>query len=191
MVSVFIACAVLGAVVLVVQIVLSLFGLDGGSHADLGFHAGDASLSEGIELLSVRSLAAGSGFFGLAGLATLSLGMPPAIALVAGSIAGLAALVGTSLLMRQVMRLDSDGSLRIEDAVGLPATVYLTIPPNQSGPGKVLLALQGRTLEISAVTTSGELIPNGAPVVVVAVIDSDTVEVLPASLLQEVIDGHS
>jgi hypothetical protein len=191
MVSVFIACAALGAVVLVVQIVLSLFGVDGGNHADLGFHSGDATLGEGLELLSVRSLAAGTGFFGLAGLATLSLGMPTTIALLAGSGAGVTALVGTSVLMRQVMRLDSDGSLRVEDAIGLPATVYLTIPPNQTGPGKVLLALQGRTLEISAVTTSGEPIPNGDPVVVVSVIDSDTVEVLPASLLQEVIDGHS
>src|SRR5690606_11535446 len=111
---------------------------------------GDSTIGEGFELLSVRSVAAGVGFFGLAGLAAQSLGIASLVATVAGLLAGAGALVGTAILMRQVLRFDSDGSIRLDRAIGAPATVYLTIPPGRSGPGKVHLSLQGRTVEIGA-----------------------------------------
>jgi hypothetical protein len=43
-------------------------------------------------------------------------------------------------------------------------------------------------VEVAALTSGDAPIPTGTPVVVVAVIDSETVEVLPASIVQEAID---
>ena len=54
--------------------------------------------------------------------------------------------------------------------------MYLRIPGAKAGAGKVHLMLQNRTVEYQAVTAGAEL-PTGAPVKVVAVVNSDTVEV--------------
>jgi hypothetical protein len=76
--------------------------------------------------------------------------------------------------------LRAEGTARIGRALGSPATVYLRIPANRSGAGKIQLNLQNRTMEYEAVT-SGDEIPTGAKVTVVGIVASDTVEVRPAS----------
>jgi hypothetical protein len=81
--------------------------------------------------------------------------------------------------MRTLFRLQSDGSVRIGRAVGHGGTVYLPIPGHKEGVGKVLLNVQNRTMEYQAVTSEDPL-PTGCKVVVVAVLGSDTVEVIPA-----------
>ncbi len=53
------------------------------------------------------------------------------------------------------------------------ATVYLTIPANRAGAGKVLVELGGSTREFDAVT-DGEILANGLPVKVEAVLDGPT-----------------
>ena len=68
----------------------------------------------------------------------------------------------------------------MDRAVGKGGTVYLPIPGQKAGTGKVLLNLQNRTVECQAITADKEL-PTGASVVVVAVISADTVEVAPLS----------
>lgn len=183
----FIACAALGVLVLVIQILVGFFGL-GDTPEVNGFEGGESAIGEGFELLSVRSVAAGVGFFGLGGLAAAASGAPTLLAALIGAVAGGGGLIGTALLTRQVLRLDSDGSLRLEGAVGLAATVYLSIPPARSGPGKVHFALQGRTVEIGAVTPLGETLDTGESVVVVSIVDPDTVEVIPVSLIDEVLE---
>ena len=60
--------------------------------------------------------------------------------------------------------------------MGKTGTVYLTIPGNRAGAGKVQLNLQNRTVEYQAVT-SQEALPNGAKIVVTSVVSRDTVEV--------------
>jgi hypothetical protein len=81
--------------------------------------------------------------------------------------------------MRGLIKLQSEGTIHIEGAVGQPGTVYLKIPGNKTGLGKVTLNLQNRTVEYQACTFQGDL-PTGAKVVVVSVVSPDTVEVVAA-----------
>ncbi len=81
--------------------------------------------------------------------------------------------------MRTLHQLKSDGTVRIQRAVGQNGTVYLSIPGQRSGAGKVTLCLQNRTVECQAVTPYQPL-PTGSKVVVTAVVGPDTVEVAPA-----------
>jgi hypothetical protein len=189
MTTLFLLCAGIGSGALLLQTVLGLFGLDHGSDGGGGFHLGTSTLGEGLELLSVRAVSAGFAFFGFGGLLAGSLGYGTGVASAVGGLCGLAAMVATAWLSRQVKNLESDGSLNMDRAIGATATVYLTIPAGQGGPGKVHLALQGRTVELEAVTVDDRPIPRGASVVVVSVLGSDTVEVLPTSRIQEVLDG--
>jgi hypothetical protein len=193
MTTLFLACAGLGSAVLLLQIILGLLGFDHG-HDPFGggIHGGDASMGEGLELLSVRSIAAAVAFFGIGGYAATAMGVPGVLAAILALAPGAAALIGTAFLMHQVMRLESSGTIDISRAVGEPATVYLTIPAKQlgTGKGKVHVALQGRTIELQAVSPFGASIPTGAPVIVVSVVDSDTVEVVPTSIVEEVLHDN-
>ena len=174
----FAACAILGATLLVVQIALSSFG----AHVDADGHHGLAhDVGHGLDLFSSRSIVAGLAFFGVAGAAAARAGWRPGLAAFCAVTAGLAAMVAVAWLMSRLLRLEEDGAVRVEGAVGAPAIVYLAIPGERSGAGKVTLTLQGRTVEYDAVTAGGRL-PTGAPVIVVDVLSPDTLEVVPATL---------
>ena len=55
--SLFVVCAVLGGAVLVLQLVLGVLGIADAHHVELASHH-DHPASEGLNLLSVRALAA-------------------------------------------------------------------------------------------------------------------------------------
>ncbi|HEY0972102.1 MAG TPA: hypothetical protein VGE02_14135 [Gemmatimonadales bacterium] len=172
MAAFFLACAVLGGSVLVLQLVLGLVGA--GLDHDLD-HPHDAA--DGFNLLTVRGLAAAAAFFGVAGRGALAagLGVVPStlLALAAGGVAAFA----TAGLMRAMRGLESDGALRLEGAIGQPARVHVRLPAEPDSPGKVILTLQDRLVELPAVSLDGEL-PTGTPVTVVGLAGRDTVEVV-------------
>jgi hypothetical protein len=175
--TVFLWCAIAGGAVLVFQLVAGFIGLEYG-HAHDG-HFGDAG-SEGLNLLSVRSIAAGVAFFGIAGLATAALGS--LVASVAGIVAGGAASVGVAALIKAFGRLERDGTLSLTSAIGTTASVYLSIPARREGAGKVHVTVQNRLVECRAVTDE-EPLPTGTNVLVVDVDGSDTVVVVRNPIL--------
>jgi len=171
----FLVCASIGGALLILQF---LFGLAGMDHGELfGVDLSDMHAGDALNLLSLRALAAGLAFFGLIGMLVLSTGGPSVLALPAALAAGLGSASAVALAQRQLRRLERDGTVRLENAVGEAATVYLSIPGGTAGPGKVHLALQGRTVELQAVSQTP--LPTGASVVVVDVVGPDTVEVVP------------
>ena len=182
----FLTCAILGGSILIVQLVLGMFGvvhdgLEGHDGVHVDQHEGAGA---GLNLLSVRALSAGLGFFGIGGLAGLSTGLGLLAALPFGIGLGLAAMVGTALITRWMLTLEDDGSVSIHGAVGSTGTVYLSIPGGRTGAGKVLLTLQNRTVEYQAITPQ-EALPTGAAVLVVDVVGPDTVEVVPDPITKE------
>ena len=184
--TIFWVCALAGGGFILLQSLLGLMGADdddGGHHDGHALHAGD-----GLNLLSLRAIAAGLTFFGLTGLATLEWGLPRVVAVPLATVFGVGAAVGIAAVMRGMRRMESDGVVRVEGAVGHPATVYLSIPGGRGAPGKVHLFLQGRTVEMKAV--SREPLPTGAQVVVVDVVDPDTLEVAPQPQLGALADAH-
>jgi hypothetical protein len=201
MVTFFIFCAVAGGTILVCQLVLTLVGL-GGDPADLGgadaghdgsdFHAGhDGDSPEGHDahghhgstwlfgVISFRTLVAATTFFGLGGMVAESLGQPSLAQVVVALACGAAAMYTVHGILRLFARLAEDNTVRIRRAVGANATVYLTIPANRSGTGKVHVNVQGRLLEYPAITPNEEKLTTGAKVVVIGVVGTDTLEVEP------------
>ena len=182
----FLTCAILGGGILVVQLLLGMLGivhdgLDGHDETHVDHHEG---ASAGLNLLSVRALSAGLGFFGIGGMAGLSTGLGLLAALPFGVGLGLAAMFATAMITRWMLTLEDDGSVSIHGAVGSTGTVYLSIPGERKGAGKVLLTLQNRTVEYQAVTPQAAL-PTGASVLVVDVVGPDTVEVVPDPITKE------
>ena len=166
--EIFVACAVLGGCVLLLQLAATLLGLEA-DHAD-------GELAEGLHLFSVRAIAAGVAFFGVAGRAALAAGAGTLAATAAAVGAGAAAALAVAWGMRRLRNLDSDGAVRIERAVGQPGRVHVRIGGGASL-GKVMVTVQDRLVELPALSLDGEL-PTGTDVTVVGVADGGTVEVV-------------
>ncbi|AWM40903.1 hypothetical protein GobsT_05320 [Gemmata obscuriglobus] len=184
--TVFLVCAITGGTLVVCLLVAGLFGfgsehdVDHDTDTDADHDAGDDGHGNALfGMLSVRALTSALLFFGLGGMTARYYGADElaAFGTALGAGAGVLYLVATAL--RAMKRLRSDGTVRVERAVGTTGTVYLRVPGERAGSGKVHLALQNRTVEYQAVTAGGEL-PTGRPVKVVAVVSADTVEVEPA-----------
>jgi membrane protein implicated in regulation of membrane protease activity len=204
--TIFLVCVVVGGTLLVCQFLLGLLGIghhEIGGHEmetdaphDFGHDAGhDASHDADhtndshydhsytawfTGVLTFRAIVAALTFFGLAGMAATSGGLEPQLSFLIALAAGIAALFLVAVVMRSLARLRSDGTVRIDRAVGAAGTVYLSIPGRKTGMGKVHLKLQNRIVEYRAITAVDDL-PTGSLVVVVAVSGPGTVEVAPAS----------
>jgi hypothetical protein len=140
----------------------------------------ESAMSWFVGVLSFRTIVAAVTFFGLAGLAANARGTNPAGALVIALCSGVMALYAVAWTMRLLSRLRSDGTVRIQNTLGLTGVVYLAIPGHQAGRGKVTLTVQNRTVEYDALTHQNT-IPTGAPIQVVAIVDPETLAVEAAA----------
>jgi hypothetical protein len=179
--TVFVFCMAVGGLVLVGQIALTLFGLSG----DAPDIVDDVDAADGgLNLLSVRALAAGALVFGAAGL-TLAGTLPTVAAAVVALLPAFAAAAGTAYLTRLMYRAETRGNLKLEGAVGQLGTVYLKVPAGNDGTGIVQFALQGRTVELKAYTREGETLPTGASVLVISVdAETETAEVISTTNIE-------
>jgi len=172
----YMACAAAGGTVLLLQFLLTLFGIGDGHDGDFD---GDHDVDHGdgaFSLFSVRALASFFTFFGLTGWLGTSNGWGPLRTSLVALGAGLALMALVAWLMHLQLKLKSEGNLNPANAVGLSARVYLRIPGNNSGTGKITVKVQGRTAEFSAFTNGPEL-PTGALVKVARMSTPDTFEV--------------
>jgi membrane protein implicated in regulation of membrane protease activity len=189
--TVFLACAIIGGTILVLQFALLLFGV-GGDH-DLGGDPSGAGHSGGghsgevghdqsafLKLFSLQTVSTFCAFFGLVGLATQSLGWSPAAVGGAAALAGIGALYFVVKLMRSLAKLQSQGNVELKNAIGLTGSVYLRIPKAGEGHGRVLMKVQGRTVECRAISRADE-IPTGASIRVLDRTDDDLLVVAPAN----------
>lgn len=209
--TVYLVCFVAGTTVLVIQFIMTLIGFDFGhdfdvghaeldvGHADAGGdaidvsgdhdldahahgHAHEAS-SPFLRMLSIRALTAACAFFGLGGLGGISLGLSAFLSVSIAVVAGLIAMYIVAWIMRALSNLRSEGNVYIECALGSHGTVYLAIPEENSGIGKVLVNVQDRTMEYDARSKHGPL-TTGTPVVVVDIVDSNTLQVEPVESIE-------
>jgi hypothetical protein len=178
--ALFLVCAIAGAAFLILQLIGA--GLGDSDHAGVGDgHDAHEALSHGLHLFSVRALTAGLALFGTTGWFAIRAGWPSLLALAAALPVGFAAMAGIAYALRSIGRLESDGAVNIANAIGLDGVVHLRIPESGTGAGKVMVTVQGRLVELPAVTSGPEL-PTGVPVTVVDA-RGDTLDVRSA--------GHS
>ena len=133
-----------------------------------------------LRALSLRTVAAALAFFGLTGLAAHSADCSPTTTFAIAFASGIGALYAVYYMLKGMKSLRAEGTVRIDRALGTEATVYLRIPGNRAGAGKIQINVQNRTMEYLAVTL-GDPIPTGATVVVAEVLGTDTVRVEPVT----------
>ena len=186
--STFLYTAIAGGAIMALQFLLTLLG-GGEDGADFGEADVDAGMdvdADGhdhstsfwfFEMVSLRTLAAAALFFGLVGLTARSYDVSPAVSLTLAVGAGFVSMYSVYWMFKQLFKLQSSGTQKITNAVGLPAKVYLRIPAQNEGAGKIHVKMQHRTVEYLAVTDESEPLASGENVYVESVVNGETVRV--------------
>ncbi len=161
-------------VVFVIQLIMTLT-IGGDADMDgVDGHDGDFSgeHGDGMHIFSLKSILAFLMFYGWGGLVAIENGMK-----VWWGIAGISFVLGaimmvfTAWIFYALLKLQSSGTLRMENALGKEAEVYLTIPAKKNGNGKVQILIQGAYRTLDAVTEDIEDIKTGCFVEVVDVLN--------------------
>jgi len=131
-----------------------------------------------LQYFTVRSATAFLTGVGWGSLMLISWGLPAWLAVIGGTVQGLGFAAVVVLLMWFLASLASSGSISLENAVDHQGEVTLAIPGYGNGFGKMMLSIQGRTIEIEAYTP-GDTIRRGTRVRVVRVQDRNMLFVEP------------
>lgn len=174
--------AIVMSVVFAIQMVLTFIGI-GDTDADGDFgagvpdgvdvpdgHADTLDTGGAMQLFTIRNAVnflLGIGWGGVCFAGVIS--HPVLLALVA-MLCGCALVAAFLVMLRQLLRLQSEGSYRIHEAVGEACTVYIPVPEARGGTGKVQISFHGSVQELPAMT-DGPVLPSGTVVRVKAVLD--------------------
>lgn len=171
--QIFYGVAIFATGLAVLQAILLMIGVDG--HDALDAH----DVFDGGSIFSVKPL---TGFFlgfGWAGGLALDAGLGAVAASGVAIASGVALLFGVIVLLRSLLRLGTDGTMKIERAVGTIATVYVGLPANRAAGGQVIATFDGRQETFEALNVAVRGVPSGEKVKVTQVLDSRTLLVEP------------
>lgn len=161
--------ALIASGVFLVQALLTMIGMDAHADMDFDFHDGDTMDTGGaVSLFSIRSLVNFFVGFGWAGVTFINSGIPVWLVYIIAIAVGLAFAYLYIYMRRKMMKLEHNGAFKINECIGLEADVYLRIPAQRQGRGKVQVSANGSVLELDAVT-EGEELKSGSRIKITAV----------------------
>ncbi|RYZ23534.1 MAG: hypothetical protein EOO16_04705 [Chitinophagaceae bacterium] len=155
------------SVLFVLQSVVSLFVGDG------DFHHHDGGLDgDGGSFFTIKNMIAFFTMFGWAALASYHAGLGPAMSTVLGLGAGCGLVAILWSLLKRTDQMKHDGTLQMKNAIHKVGETYLRIPASRGGMGKVQVQVQGRLMELDAMTDDATDIATGRPIQVVNLLNN-------------------
>ena len=187
--------AVPATVIMILQTVMIFIGMAGHSDVDMpddngidgvfGNDAPDATDvhlgDSGLRIFTVRGMVAFFAVGGWAGLSALSLSRNAAAAIITAFVAGTLALLLVAWFFKWAASLNENGTLQMDSAIGKVGEVYITVPPDMSGTGKVNVIIQGRLTEAEAMTDSNHPLKYGEPVEIIGMAVGNVLKVRPVT----------
>ncbi|HWQ80468.1 MAG TPA: NfeD family protein [Anaerovoracaceae bacterium] len=182
--------AIPSTLVLVIQTVLSLLGgFEGGGGIDISdtsgidFHGGsdisemaDAAdmgggnvLSDGgnpadfsiMSMITVQGIVTFLTVMGWSSIVSIAAGTPAFLGVLVGIALGFVAMYAAARLLHASRKLTESGNLDLRNAIGETGRVYVPIPADGSGIGKITMQIQGRYIECDAMAFGREMLPTG------------------------------
>lgn len=159
-----------------IALVLAVLSFIGMEHHDAADGIGSADVDHGGGgIFSVKPLVGFLLGFGLAGGMALDAGLSLIVAVGIACLAGALVMGIIVLMFRTIYAMKSDGTMRINDAVGAVGTVYVALPPKKGAGGQVVVNFNGRQETFAALSAAEQPITSGNKVKVVSIIDGRTV----------------
>lgn len=173
--------ALVMSVIFIIQMVLTFIGIgDTDTDADFGGVPDSADLPDGhadtldtggaVQLFTIRNTVNFLLGIGWGGVCFSGIISNPILLAIVALVCGCALVAAFLVMLRQLLRLESQGSYRISEAVGMTCSVYIPIPENRTATGKVQISFHGSVQELPAMT-DGEALPSGTQVTVTEVIN--------------------
>lgn len=166
--QIFWGSAIISTVIMLIQTILSLIGM-----SDLDLEVGvDGGLDDcsGADLFTIKNIVNFFVGFGWAGVSFRPYIESDLLLVLISLLVGVCFVIIFIIIFKQLMKLESNSAVGADACVGRTADVYLRIPANRSGKGKIQLSLNGAAREFDAVTDESEPIPSGAVVTVQEVV---------------------
>lgn len=159
-------------VVFLILLALTIFGSDADVDVDTDV---DGDISDGdsipFQFLSLKNIVAFFAVFGWSGIGFINAGLPSWLVILIAFICGLLMMLLMASLFYFMSKLAESGTLNMKNAVGKLGEVYLVIPGNRAGIGKVQLNVQGSLRTLDAITDDAENISTSSIIEVLEVID--------------------
>lgn len=153
------------SLIFIIQTIMTFAGTDAGEGAEADF---DSNLENGdtpFQLFSLRNMINFLLGVSWAGISFYNTIETPGLLIAFSVVIGSAFVVLFFYIMKQLQKLSEDNSFKITDVIGKTGEVYLTIPAEMSGKGKVLISVKGSVHELDAMTDA-EKIASGKIVLV-------------------------
>lgn len=156
-------------------------GLDLDTDVDIPDDIPDEPVGHGadmgtLKLFTLQGIIAFLSTFGWMSICLIHNGLPEAFAIVIGIAVGFIVMYAVAKIVQLASKLSENGTVDVKNTLGSIAQVYLIIPPDGEAGGKVVLTVQSRMMELSAITYSSEAIATGTAVRITDV-QNDTVVV--------------
>lgn len=180
--------AIPSTVLLAIQFVMTIFGLNSDSDTDMDFDTDtdmdfdtdvdDSSVSAGdFRFITFRGIIAFLTIFGWVGEILADTSLHIVIILFLSTISGLFAMFFVALLFYLISKLQSSGNINYKNALGCLAEVYIPIPKKHTGVGKVQLTIQERLVEADAITHTNTTFNTGDIVRIIDIFNGTTLVV--------------
>lgn len=161
------------SLIFIIQTIMTFVGMDAADGLDADFD-GDMHVEGPFQLFSIRNLVNFFLGFGWGGICFYNSFAAKIWVSIFAFLTGILFVILFFFIIKQFLKLGKDNTFQIKDTVGNAADVYLAIPAEKSGKGKIQISIKGAFHEIDAMTL-GDRIPTGEKAKVIDVIDNQTV----------------
>ncbi|WP_084241223.1 serine protease [Pedobacter africanus] len=162
------------SLVFAIQTVMTFIGIDSADGIDADFDGNLDHADAPFQLFSFRNLInfllglswTGISFFRVIDNKPLLIALSVAV--------GIGFILLFFVIIRQIQKLAEDNTFKIESTLDKSGSVYLRIPANRSGNGKIHVSIHGSFKELDAIT-DGELLESGATIRIIKTINQNLV----------------
>ena len=186
----FCGIAIISTILFVLQTALTFLGLDGDSDVDVDLDGDvdvdfdgdmDADGADGshfgidsdFRIFSIRSIIAFFTFFSWGGILILNAGMSIYLAILVGLGFGLTAMFFVAWVLFKVANLTEVGTEDLSLAIGQTGEVYIPIPRERTGKGRIQIIISQGIKELEAITDDTR-IATGEKVIVLDILPDNT-----------------
>lgn len=149
--------AIPASLIFIVQTIMTFVGADSTDGIDADFDSNLDGADAPFQLFSLRNLINFLLGFSWTGISFFNSINNHTILILVAFLVGALFLVLFFLIIKQITKLAEDNSFKYTDTLHKSAEVYLTIPAQKNGKGRILISVKGSTHELDAMTTGNAI----------------------------------
>lgn len=161
-----------------IVLVSTVMGTDSDDIGDVDAEI-DADTGTSFQFFTVKNLIAFFTIFGWSGIASSDAGYSNPVIIAISIFCGLAMMALMATLFYYISKLNSSGTLKMQNALNAIGEVYLTVGANRSKIGKVQIKVQGALRELEALTDCDKDLKQGNVIKVIEVTNNGILIIEP------------